>query len=216
LRIRGKEKVPGLLAAAHAILHDPANGMLTWSQDCPAYLEVGCGRGTFLTTCAARQPEAKFIGLDKYTPIVARAASLALERGLTNVRILDLDVERALTVFETGAFDAIFLNFSDPWPRRRNDRKRLTHPRLLTIMAQLLRDGGVLEQKSDNAEFFEWSEEQLRVSGWRITSVTHNLPAKAPEGDETLPRYVQTEYEERFRALGIPIHHLSALPPNPA
>jgi len=190
--------------------------MLTWPPDCPAYLEVGCGRGTFITTCAARQPEAQFIGLDKYTPIVARAASLAMERGLGNVRILDLDVEHALTVFAAGAFDGIFLNFSDPWPRRRNDRKRLTHPRLLDIMARLLRDGGVMEQKSDNAEFFAWSEEQLQRSGWRITSVTHDLSATGPEGDAGLPRYVQTEYEERFRALGIPIHHLCAVPPSPA
>lgn len=213
MRIRGKEKVPLLLAEAKPILHDFADGYLAIPSDRSAYLEVGCGRGTFITECAAREPQSFFVGIDKYTPIVARSASLTMAKGLTNVKILDLDVERAPAVFHPHVFTGLYLNFSDPWPRRRNDIKRLTHPRMLSIMAQLLHAEGYMELKSDNAAFFTWSEEMLIQSGWTLLSVTHQLSANPPVEEAVLPRFIQTEYEQRFRALGIPIHHLAALPP---
>ncbi|MCY0877212.1 MAG: tRNA (guanosine(46)-N7)-methyltransferase TrmB [Firmicutes bacterium] len=214
MRIRGKEKVPGLLEAAKPLLHDSGDGPLVIPSGYERlYLEVGCGRGGFLSTCALRNPEAFFVGLDKYTPIVARAASLAMEKGLTNVRILDLDVERAVGILPIGAFNAIFLNFSDPWPRRRNAIKRLTHPRLLQIFSDFLAPGARLEMKTDNASLFAYSIEMLEASGWTLQSVTKALPDTPAPGEEGQFRYIQTEYEQRFRALGIPIGHLIATPP---
>lgn len=214
LRIRGKEKVPALLAAAQAVIHDVSTGPLVIPdgyQD--AYLEVGCGRGGFLSEWAARRPDAFFVGLDKYTPIVARAAALAHERSLCNIRILDLDVERAPGVLPAHRFAGVYLNFSDPWPRRRNAIKRLTHPRLLTVLQSLLASGASLEMKTDNSDLFNYSAEMLTSCGWTISSLTRALQSVAPAGEEDLPRYIQTEYEQRFRALGIPICHLAATPP---
>lgn len=214
MRIRGKEKVPALLAAARPVIHDPLAGPLVIpAQYQTAFLEVGCGRGGFLSECATRRPDALFVGLDKYTPIVARAAALAMERHLTNVRILDLDIERALGILPEHAFAEIYLNFSDPWPRRRNAIKRLTHPRLLTVLSQLLAHDGALEMKTDNVDLFNFSIDMLLSSGWTLTSVTTSLPNAAPEDDAHLPRYIQTEYEQRFRALGIAIAHLRAVAP---
>jgi len=214
VRIRGKEKVPGLLAAANHLMHEASAGMLPIPPHTTAnYLEIGCGRGAFITEYAMRRPDAFFVGIDKYTPIVARSAALAMDKGLTNIRILDLDIEYAQGILPERSFSGIYINFSDPWPRRRNDIKRLTHPRLLGVIAKLLTPEGTLEQKTDNAEFFAWSVDMLQRANFTLLSVTHRLPAHAPADEMNLPRYIQTEYEQRFRALDIPIHHLVAKPP---
>ena len=220
MRIRGKDRVDGLLARAGPLLVREADlaasaGPLIPADAAPVrHLEIGCGRGAFLAELSARRPGEWFLGVDKYTPIVARAAALACERGLANVRFFDGDAERLDKWLPDGAFTRIFLNFSDPWPRRRNEKKRLTNARLLSLYERWLTGGGALEFKTDSEPLFDWSARELARAGWRIEDAARGLPAPPPPGREDEPAFIQTEYEQKFRAQHLPILHLRARPPS--
>lgn len=213
MRIRGRDKVAGLLEKAKDVIL-PADGpLLALADRRPVHMEVGCGRGSFIATMAARQPECFFLAVDRYTPIVARAAALAVDLGLANVRYVDADLERLAEGLPASAIAGIYLNFSDPWPRRRNEIKRLTHPRLLSLYRTWLMRTGTLSFKTDNAPFFDWSVRQLEKEGWTLILTERNLSVEPPAGCEADPAFIQTEYERKFRALGSPILYLRAAPP---
>lgn len=214
MRIRGKEKVPQMLADAAPLLHNPDVRMIANTAEYThLFLEVGCGRGAFITELAKRMPDALLIGVEKYTPIIARSAALAMSMGLTNVRFLDLEMDMAYGLLPANAFSGIFLNFSDPWPRRRNAIKRLTHPRFLSLYATLLRKDGTLSMKTDNQDFFEFTIASLQTAGWTLLRRERNLRTPETVDGAFDPALIQTEYEMRFRAKGKPIYHLLAAPP---
>ncbi|MHB1628074.1 MAG: tRNA (guanosine(46)-N7)-methyltransferase TrmB [Bacilli bacterium] len=216
MRIRGRDKVPALLEMAAPFLVDaeqdmvlPAGWLNGYERLC---LEVGCGRGSFICQMTEREPDTLFVGLEKFLEIIARAASLAALQGLRNARFIRADAAQAEFILPLRAFHVIYLNFSDPWPRRRNDIKRLTHPRYLQIYRNLLTAGGRLEFKTDNAAFFDWSSGSLQKAGWNVLAIDQNVSDSAPPGEEMTAKYTQTEYEQRFRAQGTPIRHLRAVP----
>lgn len=216
MRIRGRDKVPALLEMAAPILVDaeqdralPDGWLDGYDRRC---LEVGCGRGSFICQMADSAPNTLFVAFEKFLEIIARAAALATQQNLHNARFIRTDVAKAEQLLPLHAFDVIYLNFSDPWPRRRNDIKRLTHQRYLQIYRNLLKTAGWLEFKTDNAAFFEWSVKSFQKAGWSVQAIDRSVPAAAPPGEEKSAKYIQTEYEQRFRAQGIPIQHLRASP----
>lgn len=177
------------------------------------HLEVGTGRGAFLRQLAALHPETFFVGIERFIPIVARAAALAAGNEVRNVHFYKMNVNQALTVLPTHIFAKIYLNFSDPWPKRKQEKHRLTHPQFLALYQELLAPGGWLELKTDNEAFFKWSLESLQQANWRLFAIDHNVPDLPPPGAETEGRYIQTEYETRFRSLQQPIFAFYAQPP---
>lgn len=219
MRIRGQGKVGQLLETATGYLHPLEDGPVArdWlAQFERVHLEVGCGKGAFLTALAQVYPRELFIGLEMYTPIIARAAARASVLGLTNTLFVETHALKAAAFIPPETCDRIYLNFSDPWPRRRNEIKRLTHPRYLQVFETLLRPEGFIEQKTDNPDFFAWTLRSLERAGWRVTETIRDLPANESGalgvgGAE--PRFFQTEYETRFRALELPISYLKAHPP---
>lgn len=213
MRIRGQDKVAGLLEKAGGVILPADGDLLAAANGRPVCLEVGCGRGTFIAQLAGRHPEGFFLAVDKYTPVVARAAALAVDLGLANVRYVDGDLERLAQRLPAGAIDGVYLNFSDPWPRRRNEGRRLTHPRHLSLYRTWLKRFGTLSFKTDNEPFFDWSLRQFEKEGWGLVLTERDLPAFAPPGREDDPAFIKTEYERKFRALGSPIFHLRATPP---
>lgn len=215
MRIRGKDKVPEMLQKSSSLFFDPLHGPFPqeWMNAYEALeLEVGCGRGTFLSQMAAHHPSTLFIGIEKFVVIIARAATLAHEHHIENVRFIQTDVKTALSFLPHHSMQTIYLNFSDPWPRRRNDIKRLTHANHLAIYRQLLRVNGVLECKTDNLIFFEWSLQSLLKNGWMIQEIDKQVADIAPNGEEMRGKYTQTEYEQKFRQLHMPIFHVRATP----
>jgi tRNA (guanine-N7-)-methyltransferase len=211
MRIRSKQKVANWLAQAEPLLMH-ADGLYaqgSWAQTC---LEVGCGRGRFLQEMARLHPDWRFIGCDRYTAITARAAARCAGDSLMNVRFCDGDI-RAVKGLQRASIDCIYLNFSDPWPRRRHEARRLTHASFLSFYRNLLVPGGRVEYKTDDAAFFDWRLQSLTTAGWTIAREWRSLPAQAPEGMEGDAAFVRTEYEERFRASGMPILHLRAVAP---
>lgn len=163
------------------------------------FVELGTGKGDFITTMAARDTLSAYIGIEAEQSVLYTAAKKVAAMRLFNVRLLTFDASRLIDIFAPGEIDAIFLNFCDPWPKKRHEKRRLTNRRFLEIYRSLLRPGGRLFFKTDNAALFDYSLDEFLASGMTVEGVTRDLHAAPP------PDNVETEYEKRFRALGVKI-----------
>ncbi len=171
----------------------------------PIHLEIGCGKGAFLAGMALRHPEVNFIALEKYRDVLVLAVEKAREAGLSNAFYLLGDARELGGFFAPGEVDRIYLNFSDPWPKTKHRKRRLTHPDFLNIYKAFLLPGAEIHLKTDSRPLFDFSLEQLESSGFSLGSVTRDLYA----GDTR--ENVATEYEEQISARGIPICRLEAV-----
>ncbi|MDR2045269.1 MAG: tRNA (guanosine(46)-N7)-methyltransferase TrmB [Clostridium sp.] len=164
----------------------------------PLYLEIGVGKGKFLCTMAKRQPQACFVGIEKYSSVLIRALRKAEEEELVNVRFLRMEAEEIQKAFGENEVDKIYLNFSDPWPKDRHAKRRLPSREFLERFDRILKEDGRLEFKTDNRTLFEFALAQLKETGWRTEAVTRHLH----EDPELGKHNIMTEYEERFSAKG--------------
>ena len=184
-----------------------------FGNDHPLYLEIGMGKGRFLMDMAEKYPENNYIGIEMYSSVLVRALEKAEERyesaEKTNFAFLRFDARLLDTVFGEREVDGIYLNFSDPWPKDRHAKRRLTSPVFLGQYEKVLKEGAGIRFKTDNTDLFDWSEETLRERNWKITALTRDLHA-----DEQLSKgNIMTEYEEKFSGLGQKICMLAACPP---
>ncbi len=203
--------------------------------------EFGCGKGRFITELAAADPGTDYIGIDKYTSVIYKG--LRRLEGCPfreNLRFACLYASTLTEVFAEGELDRIYLNFSDPWPKKRHADRRLTSGRYLAMYEQILRPGGTIEFKTDNRELFDFSLEELAANGWTVLAKTFDLHAyyaergltaagiadcadaesRAGAGDLSGPDEseermlirvrIMTEYEEKFSGKGKPICKLIA------
>lgn len=176
----------------------------------PLHVEIGSGKGRFITTLAAMHPETAYVAIERYTTVLTKLVKRIPEQGLTNLSVVNIDARALPECFAPGEVDRIYLNFSDPWPKSRHENRRLTFRSFLDMYKAVLSDRGELHFKTDNVGLFDFSLVSLADAGWRVDNITRNLHAMLPpEGN------VMTEYEERFSALGHPIHRLTARPPQP-
>ena len=167
----------------------------------PIRIEIGMGKGQFLTRLAQVNPKACFIGIEKYSSVLLRAVEKQEELQLPNLRLVRMDAEALPEVFAPGEAERIYLNFSDPWPKDRHTKRRLTSDRFLARYEAVLAPGGTVEFKTDNTDLFAYSLATAEACGWEILSQTEDLHA-----DPVLAAgNVMTEYEEKFSAKGNPI-----------
>ncbi len=163
----------------------------------PIHLEIGMGKGHFLAEMAQLHPKINYIGLEKYSSVLIRAVEKQEELQLPNLILIQADAEGLPDDFAEGEVERIYLNFSDPWPKDRHAKRRLTSSRFLERYDQVLVHGGILEFKTDNLPLFEFSLDSVREHGWEILEETRDLHHSAmAEGN------VMTEYEEKFSKLG--------------
>ena len=167
-------------------------------------LEVGCGKGKFTVETALANPEVLFIAVERVQEAMLLGMERALSLGLKNLYFLSLDAAELEEYFADGEVDLLYLNFCDPWPRKKNAKRRLTHRSFLDKYRRILRPNGEIHFKTDNAALFEWSLGELNVSGWELRNVTRNLHANGPVG-------IMTGYEEKFYELGTPINRCEAI-----
>ncbi len=175
-----------------------------FGNDAPICLEIGMGRGRFLTTAAAANPAVNYLGLELRPEMVMQAAlRLRTEMALQNLRFLQLDAALLPELFAPGELSQIYLHFPDPWPKARHAKRRLTTPQLLACYYHLLCSGGELYFKTDNPALFAWSLENFRASSFHLVAVCEDDPLQDGQ--------IMTEYEARYRQQGIAIHSLRAV-----
>lgn len=179
----------------------------TFGRTAPLHVEIGVGKGDFLTELAARNPNVNYVGLEAQQGVLYFAARKAAARELPNVRLLVFDAAHLTELFAFGEVDRIYLNFSDPWPKARHAKRRLTSEVFLARYAAVLKEGGAIHFKTDNAGLFAYSLETMEREGWLLSHVTHDLHALAE------PDNIMTEYERKFSARGAKIGRLVACCP---
>ena len=171
----------------------------------PIRIEVGMGKGRFIMEMAQTHPEMNFIGVERYSSVLLRALQKRGELDLPNIFFLCIDAKELPEIFAPGEVERIYLNFSDPWPKDRHAKRRLTSPDFMKVYDQVLAAGGKVEFKTDNQDLFSYSLESIPEAGWKIEASTRDL-----HHDPMAEGNVMTEYEMKFSALGNPICKLIA------
>ncbi|HIT65105.1 MAG TPA: tRNA (guanosine(46)-N7)-methyltransferase TrmB [Candidatus Ventrimonas merdavium] len=171
----------------------------------PIRIEVGMGKGRFIMEMAQTHPEMNFIGVERYSSVLLRALQKRAELDLPNIFFLCIDAKELPEIFAPGEVERIYLNFSDPWPKDRHAKRRLTSPDFMKVYDQVLAAGGKVEFKTDNQDLFSYSLESIPEAGWKIEASTRDL-----HHDPMAEGNVMTEYEMKFSALGNPICKLIA------
>ena len=210
MRLRNVKGAKEEIAVSEYVTQSPQEWKGKWSgyfgAEAPLYVEIGTGKGRFLTTLAEMHPEIHYIGVEKYASVLIRAIEKRKERAdLKNLTFLAVDAEILPDIFAAEEVDRIYLNLSDPWPKDRHARRRLTSREFLARYRQFLKPGGELCFKTDNQALFEFSMQEAKETGWELTEVTCDLHhSPYAEGN------VMTEYEAKFSALGNPIYYMKA------
>ncbi len=172
-----------------------------FGNDHPIHIEIGMGKGRFITRMAELHPEINYVGIERYSSVLVRAVQRVEGGRFPNLRFLCLDAALLDQVFAPGEVDRIYLNFSDPWPKDRHAKRRLPGKAFLAVYEHILAADGQIEFKTDNRPLFDFAIEQAKEAGWQIEVCTFDLHGDAAlcEGN------VMTEYEEKFTAKGNPI-----------
>ena len=176
-----------------------------FGNDHPIHIEVGMGKGQFIIEMARRNPEVNYIGIEKYSSVLVRAVEKLEDFEQDNLRLIRMDAENIEEVFDKDEVDRIYLNFSDPWPKDRHAKRRLTSTRFLERYNNILTPEGRVMFKTDNKDLFDFSLEQVEEAGWILENHTYDL-----HHSEYNEENVMTEYEEKFSAKGNPICRLVA------
>lgn len=204
--IRGSRET---VAENDYVVKEPQEFKGKWStlfgNDHPIHIEIGMGKGKFIMQLAEQNPNINYIGIEKYSSVLLRALQKREEIELYNLFFLRFDAEYINDIFAKDEISRVYLNFSDPWPKDRHAKRRLTSKEFLSRYDQCLKKEGEVVFKSDNRVLFDFSVEEAKLAGWELKDVTYDL-----HHSEYLEGNVMTEYEERFTAMGNPIHKLTA------
>lgn len=168
-------------------------------------LEIGCGKGSFILGMAKKEPGKNFVAVEKISDIILLAAEKIKKAEINNVRFLISDAGGLPEYFADGSVERIYLNFSDPWPRPKHAKRRLTSPGFLEIYKRLLCPGGAIFFKTDNRILFDYSLETFTQCGFRLENLTYDLHNSEYEADN-----IHTEYEDNFSAKGFTINRVEA------
>lgn len=214
MRLRNIPRADSTLKAHDAVIKQPEKKKGCWNQEFgnnkPVYIEIGMGKGRFLLNMAAGHPDINFVGIERYSSVLLRATELFDTEEfceLKNVRFICMDAHELQNVFAPGEVARIYLNFSDPWPKARHARRRLTSKEFLSCYEGVLTAGGKVEFKTDNTGLFNFSLQQVKEAGWVLEEFTYDL-----HHNEAMNRgNIMTEYEEKFSEKGNPINKLIAI-----
>nr|WP_294493895.1 tRNA (guanosine(46)-N7)-methyltransferase TrmB [uncultured Mediterraneibacter sp.] len=214
MRLRNIPRAEGTIQAHSAVIKRPEDQKGCWGQVFgnrrPIRIEIGMGKGRFILNMAKQNPEINFIGIERYSSVLLRAIEKFDTdefKELKNIRFVCMDARKLEEVFAPGEVDRIYLNFSDPWPKARHAKRRLTSTEFLERYEQVLIPYGAVEFKTDNTELFNFSLEQIKEADWTLESFTYDLH----HNEEMSRGNVMTEYEEKFSSRGNPINKLIAV-----
>ena len=202
------KNIPGArehIESSEYVVQDPTVLKGKWKErfgnDNPIMIEVGTGKGRFIMDMAVLHPDINYIGIEKYSSVLLRGVQKLEEQQLPNVLFIRMDAEQILDAFAENEIDRVYLNFSDPWPKDRHARRRLTSRQYLGKYDIIMKPEGVVEFKTDNVDLFDFSLEEIEPAGWKLDKMTRDLHSDP----EMMQGNVMTEYEERFSSMGNPI-----------
>ena len=171
-----------------------------FGNDNPIRIEIGCGKGDFIVGTAAKEPDVNFLAIERVSDVLVMAAEKIKESGLSNIRVCCIDAKELAEIFEDGSLDRIYLDFSDPWPKSKHYKRRLTYRSFLEIYKKILKDDGAIFFKTDNRGLFDFSLEEFEAFGMRMEKLTFDL-----HNSEYMEGNVMTEYEKNFSEKGFSI-----------
>ncbi len=170
----------------------------------PIHIEVGTGKGRFLTGMSQLHNDINYIGVEKYDSVIITALERILDAGVQNFKLLNEDVTNLVSYFEAGELDRVYINFTDPWPKNRHEKRRLTHEGFLRMYEQVMKKNGEIHFKTDNQALFEYSLHSFSKYGMILNNVSLDLHNSGIEGN------IMTEYEEKFSSKGMRIYRCEA------
>ncbi len=209
MRMRKKKHCAERLEKCESLwIKEPENYKGKWnvvfSNDNPIHIEIGCGKGKFITETALKNPDVNYIAIDVVPDVLVIALEKATALGLSNVRFIIADAGKLEDYFVPYEISRIYLNFSDPWKKNKQAKRRLTHKNFLDIYKKLLRNGDFIFFKTDNKALFEFSLNSFAAENFKMQNITFDLHNSAFEGN------IMTEYETRFAEQGMPIYRVEA------
>ena len=209
MRVRNRKGATELLEAhPQYVILNPADAKGRWQEifgnDHPIHVEVGSGKGAFVSGMAKANPEINYIGIDIQKSVLSYALDKVLATAVPNIKLLWVDGSDLTDYFEEGEIDRLYLNFSDPWPKKRHEKRRLTYQSFLATYQQILPEKGEIHFKTDNRGLFEYSLVSFSQYGMKLKGVWLDLHASDFEDN------VLTEYEQKFANKGQVIYRVEA------
>lgn len=184
---------------------DQINVSESFDKSRPLWVEIGCGKGAFATQMSTRHPEVNYLAMEKVIDVMLMAMEKAESNGCGNLKFYNGDAEYIDALLKNTKADAIFINFCDPWPKKRNAKRRLTSPLFLERYKKILNKGGKIYFKTDNRPLFDYSLETFAEAGYTVKNVCFDLHASPLNKSN-----IETEYEKNFSAKGFSINYLEA------
>lgn len=207
MRLRNIKGAGEILEKSEYIILTPENYKGKWNtlfnNNNPIHIEIGMGKGNFIIGMAKNNPNINFIGIEMYDSVIVKAVQKLEEENLENLRLIRMDARLIDEVFDKE-IDLIYLNFSDPWPKKRTAKRRLTHERFLNTYENIFKGSKTIYMKTDNVPLFEFSLESLSEFGYKLKNISLDLHNSDFEDN------VMTEYEAKFKEKGIKINRLEA------
>ena len=213
MRLRNKPWVKEeIMTYEQLLVHEPEQYKGKWSKEWfkseqPIHVELGTGKGNFITTLAEKYPECNFIGVELREEVLISAVRKAADKGLKNIAFLWIDINKIEEIFAEDEISRVFLNFSDPWPKSRHAKRRLTHRNFLEKYKLILKQGQEIHLKTDNEKLFEFSLNEFSYTDFRLKNITFDLH----QSDFEEAKAVMTEYEQKFVNLGMKIYRAEAI-----
>jgi len=197
------------IAGSPYVVQNPFEKKGFWKEvfgnENPIEIEVGMGKGRFIMELAAIHPEINYVGIERYPSVLLRGLQKRSQMELDNIFFMCVDAKNLADIFAPGEVQKVYLNFSDPWPKDRHAKRRLTSEDFMAVYDQILKPDGTVEFKTDNRGLFDYSLEGIPRAGWQVKEFTYDLHHnQMGEGN------VMTEYEEKFSSRGNPIYKLIA------
>ena len=190
------------------VIADPEAYKGSWGKlfgnDNPIHIEVGTGRGRFIYEMAKAHPHINYIGIEKFSSVVVDALQKLIDEEVPNLKLINKDAKDLTVFFESEEIDRVYLNFSDPWPKARHEKRRLTYKSFLRNYEQVLVKDGEIHFKTDNQGLFEYSLMSLAEYGMLLHYISLDLHNSDFEGN------IMTEYEEKFSSKGNRIYRVEA------
>jgi len=210
MRLRKVKGAKEAIEASSLVIHDATERKGHWQEvfgnGNPIHIEIGMGKGRFLTALAKQNPSINYIGIERYDSVLVRALEKReQEEEISNLFYLCEDAKNIADIFAPEEISRIYLNFSDPWPKDRHAKRRLTSTEFFSRYNQILAKDGEVMFKTDNRILFDFSLEQVPLAGWQLKDVTFDL-----HHSDYAAGNIMTEYEEKFSSLGNPIFRLVA------